>query len=177
MKCAGDFFAVPKTRHLRVIAKMLLICETAKMSRLRSFEFFPVYFSKFPLRAQTKTNAALGRNGVCPVVKRIWTPSWVLFSGGWCCVLMAGFYVVIDLLNFKHWSFPLVVIGLKSIAAYLIAHLFDGFIFKALKTHFGKNVFKMFGDPYEPLLLGAAVLGVYWLLLFWMYRRKIFLRI
>ena len=92
-------------------------------------------------------------------------------------MLMAGFYAVIDLLNFKRWSFPLVVIGLNSIAAYLIAHLFDGFIFKALKTHLGKNAFKISGDSYEPLLHGAAVLGVYWLILFWMYRRKIFLRI
>lgn len=121
--------------------------------------------------------ALLGWLGVCPIVKRIWTPSWVLFSGGWCFLLMAGFYAVIDLLNFKRWSFPLVVIGLNSIAAYLIAHLFDGFVFKSLKTHLGKNVFKMLGDSYEPLLHGAAVLLVFWLILFWMYRRKIFLRI
>jgi predicted acyltransferase len=48
---------------------------------------------------------------------------------------------------------------------------------KALTTNLGSNVFKLFGDAYEPFVHGAAVLLVLWLLLFWMYRRKIFLRI
>ncbi len=114
---------------------------------------------------------------VCPVVKKIWTPSWVVFSGGWCFLLMAAFYLVLDLFNFKRWAFPLVVIGTNSIAAYLMAHLFEDFIFKTLRTHFGKNTFKLFGDAYEPLLLGSGVLAVLWLILFWMYRRKIFLKV
>lgn len=119
----------------------------------------------------------LGALGVCPVVKRIWTPSWVLFSGGWCLLLLALFYVVIDLCSFKWWAAPLVVIGMNSIAAYCIAHLFDGFISKNLKTHLGQDFFKFFGGAYEPLFHGAAVLFVFWLILYWMYRRKIFLRI
>ncbi len=119
----------------------------------------------------------LGWLGICPVVKRIWTPSWVLFSGGWCFLLLAGFYAVIDLGNSKRWAFPLVVIGMNSIAAYCIAHLFDDFVSKALATNLGSGVFKLFGGAYEPFVHGAAVLFVLWLLLFWMYRRKIFLRI
>jgi predicted acyltransferase len=115
--------------------------------------------------------------GICPNVKRIWTPSWVLFSGGWCCVLLAGFYAVIDVAGFKRWSFPLLVVGMNSIAAYCIAHLWEGFIYKGLRTHFGADTFKFLGAGYEPLVLGATVLLVMWLVLFWMYRRKIFLRI
>ncbi len=121
--------------------------------------------------------AAFGWLGVCPVVKRIWTPSWTLFSGGWCFLLMAGFYVVIDLWGRKRWSFPLVVIGMNSIAAYCIAHLFGHFIGQSLRTHLGADTFKLFGAAYEPLTHGAFVLFVMWLLLFWMYRRKLFLRI
>jgi heparan-alpha-glucosaminide N-acetyltransferase len=119
----------------------------------------------------------LGVTGVCPVVKRIWTPSWVLFSGGWCFLLLAGFYMVMDTWNRRSWAFPLVVVGMNSIAAYLIAHLFDGFILKALTRHLGDSVFLVAGPAYKPLLLGLAVLLVEWLLLWWMYRRKIFLRI
>jgi predicted acyltransferase len=119
----------------------------------------------------------IGRLGVCPVVKRIWTPSWVLFSGGWCFLLMAAFYILIDVKRWKRWAFPLVVIGINSIAAYCIAELLPGFISATLKTHLGQNSFKVFGGPYEPLLIGACVLIVYWVILFWMYRRKIFLRI
>jgi predicted acyltransferase len=121
--------------------------------------------------------AWLGWLGVCPVVKRIWTPSWVLFSGGWCCLLLAGFYAAVDVAKRGRWAFPLVVIGANSIAAYLIAHLFVDFIRKALTTHFGAEVFRSLGAAYEPLLLGGATLAVMWLLLFGMYRQKWFLRV
>jgi predicted acyltransferase len=118
-----------------------------------------------------------GALGICPVVKRIWTPSWTLFSGGWCFLLLAGFYVVVDIIGLRRCAFPLTVIGMNSIAAYCIAHLFDGFIQKNLKTNLGQDFFKLFGDAYEPLLHGVATLFVFWLILFWMYRRKLFLRI
>ena len=120
---------------------------------------------------------ALGWLGMCPVVKRIWTPSWVLYSGGWCFLLLAGFYLLIDLWGRRRWAFPLVVIGMNSIAAYCMAHLFDGFIGSSLNTHLGAKLFEVFGQAYEPLVHGALVLLVMWLLLYWMYRRKLFLRI
>ena len=119
----------------------------------------------------------IGWLGICPVVKRIWTPSWVLFSGGWCFLLLAAFYTVIDVQGYKRWAFPLLVIGMNSIAAYCIAELWGGFMTGALKRHFGQNTFKVFGEAYEPFLLGLAVLAIYWLILFWMYRKKIFIRI
>jgi heparan-alpha-glucosaminide N-acetyltransferase len=112
-----------------------------------------------------------------PVVKRIWTPSWVLFSGGWCFLFLGGFYAVLDLLGFRSWAFPLQVIGMSSITAYCMFGLFEDFIKENLKIHVGKDAFKILGSPYEPLLHGAAALLVLWLILFWMYRRKIFLRI
>lgn len=121
--------------------------------------------------------ALLGWLGVCPVVKRIWTPSWVLFSGGWCCLLLAGFYGAIDVAKGGRWAFPLVVIGANSIAAYMIAHLFVDFIRKALTTHFGAEIFRSLGVVYEPLALGGVTLAVMWLLLYGMYRQKWFLRI
>lgn len=119
----------------------------------------------------------LGALGICPVVKPIWTPSWVLFSGGWCFLLLAGFYVVIEVWQSKRWSFPLLVIGTNSIAAYCMSYLFEDFISENLKTHFGRKWCQLTGAAYEPLLHGAAILLLFWLILFWMHRRKIFLRI
>jgi predicted acyltransferase len=119
----------------------------------------------------------LGWLGICPVVKRIWTPTWVLFSGGWCFLLTAAFYAIMDVVGFKRWAFPLVVVGMNSIAAYCMAHLFDGFISSSFRTNLGPDAFKFFGQPYAPFLHGAAILAVLWLLLYWMYKRKIFLRI
>ena len=119
----------------------------------------------------------LGALGICPVVKRIWTPSWVLFSGGWCLLILAGLYFVMDIWNRRAWAFPLKVVGMNSIAAYMISWLFVGFIMNALLRHLGHRVFEVFGSTYQPLLLGAAVMLLEWLILWWMYRRKIFLRI
>jgi predicted acyltransferase len=119
----------------------------------------------------------LGELGLCPVVKRIWTPSWVLYSGGWCFLFLAGFFAVLDGLKVRFWAFPLRVIGMNSIAAYCIAHLWDDFIARNLTTHLGHQPFAVLGPAYEPLLHGAGVLLVVWLILFWMYQRKLFLRI
>ncbi len=119
----------------------------------------------------------LGVVGICPVVKRIWTPSWVLFSGGWCFLLIAGCYAVIDVARIAAWSFPLRVIGMNSIAAYCIAETLHGFVGKNLSTHLGPDFFAFLGQAYGPLFHGAAVLLVYWLILYWMYKRKLFLRI
>ena len=119
----------------------------------------------------------LDATGVCPSVKRIWTPSWTLFSGGWCFLLLALFYAVVDLRGWRRPAFPLIVIGMNSIAAYMIAHLFEDFLASSFRTHLGAGFFTAFGAAYEPFVMGSFVLASYWVILFWMYRRKLFLRI
>ncbi len=120
---------------------------------------------------------ALGEFGLCPIVKRIWTPSWTLYSGGWCFLLLASFYATIDVIGLRFWARPLEVIGANSIAAYVMAHTIDGFLERSYRIHLGPNIFKTFGEAYEPLTQGAFVLGTMWLILWWMYRKRIFVRI
>jgi predicted acyltransferase len=119
----------------------------------------------------------LGALGVNPVVKRIWTPSFTLWSGGVCFLILAGAYYVIDVREHRRWAFPLVVIGMNSIAAYCLYEVGARFVADSLTTHLGPRTFGAFGDAYAPFVLGLATLLVFWLVLFWMYRRKIFLRI
>lgn len=121
--------------------------------------------------------ALLHFTGVCPLVKRIWTPTWTIFSGGCCFLLLALFYWAIDLRGWRRWAFPLVVIGMNSIAIYCLVHLIDRFVIESFKTHFGQNIFKLFGEGNQTLLSGGAALIVFWLILYWMYRRRIFIRI
>ena len=116
-------------------------------------------------------------SGACPLVKRIWTPSWVLFSGGICFGTLAILYGLVDRLGTQRWTYPLVVIGRNAIAAYCLAHLIGDFITATIRTHLGQNIFQTFGQPYEHLCAGAAVLAVYWLILFWMDRRRIYLKV
>ena len=118
--------------------------------------------------------------GVCPIVKRIWTPAWTLYSGGWCFVILAAFYLALD---FKPTRIgrgivlPLLVLGMNSIMAYVLAHTLDDFIAGAFKTHLGADVFKCFGEMYEQTTRGGFILAIYWLMLFWMYRQRVFVRI
>jgi len=120
----------------------------------------------------------LGALGVCPVVKRIWTPSWVLFSGGWCFVLLAAFYAVLDVIGWRRWAFPLAVVGMNSIAAYCLSASFvKPELHKLVKRHLGAEMFEVCGWEYALLLHGAVTLALLWLILFWMYRRKVFLRV
>ena len=118
--------------------------------------------------------------GVCPIVKAIWTPSWVLFSGGWCLLLLALFHVSLDRRTtpLGQWLiFPFVVVGSNSIIAYAISHLFPTLAWNSVRRVTGPGIFRVFGDAYEPLLYGAVILIGYWLVLFGLYERKLFLRI
>jgi predicted acyltransferase len=120
---------------------------------------------------------ALNVSGLCPIVKRIWTPSWTLFSGGLCFLTLAAFYAVIDAGGWRRWAFPLIVVGMNSITAYLMEWLAASFLVDALNRHLGTDFFQSFGEAYEPLLRGTCVLILLWLILYAMYRRKIFLKI
>ena len=115
--------------------------------------------------------------GVCPIVKRIWTPSWTLFSTGWTCLILAAFFGVVDILKFRWWTFPLIVVGMNSITMYCMAELIPGWIHRTLKTHFGQQIFEFLSTPYQPFVASAWILLAMWLVCFWMYHQKIFVRI
>ncbi len=112
-----------------------------------------------------------------PLVKRIWTPSWAVYSTGWCLLILAGLYAIIDLRGWRAWSFPLLVVGMNSIAIYCMGQLLRSWTAKTLQTHLGENLFKMLGADNAPLVQATLVGLVFWLVCWWMYRRKIFLRI
>jgi predicted acyltransferase len=115
--------------------------------------------------------------GICPVVKRIWTPAWVLFSGGWCFWVLSFFYWIIDVNGHRKWALPLVVVGMNSIAIYCLVHLIDRFIMDSLFIHLGHSPFQFLGAAYEPLLAGIVTMSIFYLILRWMFRRKLFIRI
>jgi predicted acyltransferase len=134
----------------------------------------------------------LDKYGTCPSVKRIWTPAWTLYSGGWCFLILAGFYGIVDGLGWRRLFFPLIVIGMNSIAIYVLVHInLHGFILDSFRIHLGFiwDLLSKHLDPdkftefekgwqiWRPLIAGGAALIVEWLLLFWMYRNKIFVRI
>jgi predicted acyltransferase len=121
--------------------------------------------------------AVLHFAGICPLVKRIWTPSWAIFSAGWAALFLALFYWVVDVRGWRRWTLPFLVVGMNSIAMYVIVHIAEGYTAAALRTHLGKGTFQVVGPVYEPMLIGGVSLLIFWLMLYWMYRRKIFVKI
>jgi heparan-alpha-glucosaminide N-acetyltransferase len=115
--------------------------------------------------------------GICPIVKRVWTSSYTLYSGGLVILMLAGFYALMEWKGWQRWAFPLVVIGMNSIAIYVMSWTMEPFVRGAVDRHFGWALSAISGPTFQPVLQGFAVILIFWLILFWMYGRKIFLRI
>jgi predicted acyltransferase len=115
--------------------------------------------------------------GICPIVKRVWTSSYTLYSGGWVLLILSAFYASMDWKGWRRWAFPLVVVGMNSIAVYVMEWTMRGFVSDALDRHIGNLIPAITGPTFAPVLHGFLVILTFWLILFWMYRRKIFLRI
>jgi predicted acyltransferase len=110
---------------------------------------------------------------VFPIIKILWTSSFVLFAGGWSLLLLALFYWVIDVLGFKRWAFFFIVIGVNPITIYFLQRFVDfrgmaGFFFGGLADYAGL---------YAPLVLPFGALLIRWLLLWFLYRHKIFFKV
>ena len=115
--------------------------------------------------------------GLCPIVKRIWTSSYTLYSGGLVVLMLAAFYAAIEMARLEAVVVP-VPRDRRELDRDLRHELDD----RALRDrravrHGGAAPFAILGAPFEPVLRGAAVLVVFWSILYWMYRRRIFLRI
>ncbi len=125
---------------------------------------------------------ALDVSGICPSVKRIWTPSWVLVSGGWCFAILGLLHATIDRWPGAIWCkiicYPLMIFGINSITAYVMEWIMPGFIRTNLARHVGENWAEAIAGPlYAPVLSGAVVLVIIWLILVWMHQRKIYIKI
>ncbi|QYJ78058.1 transmembrane glucosamine N-acetyltransferase NagX [Shewanella acanthi] len=113
-------------------------------------------------------------DGIIPVNKDLWTSSFVLVTCGWSMLLLAFFYGVIDVLHWHRLAFVFVVIGSNAIIIYLASSLVD---WKYLSQSLFGGIIGALPETAQPLGAVIALLAVQWLLLYWMYRKKIFVRI
>lgn len=120
---------------------------------------------------------AMHFGNLCPLVKKTWTPAFTVFSGGWCLLILAGLYGLIDLLGWRRWSFPLIVLGMNSIGLYVMIHLFPSWIIRNFQIHLGENYASILGTEFEPMMQNFTAAAVLCLICYWMYRRQLFLRI
>ncbi|ABK49335.1 conserved hypothetical protein [Shewanella sp. ANA-3] len=112
--------------------------------------------------------------GVIPVNKELWTSSFVLVTSGWSMLLLALFYALVDVLKWQKLAFIFVVIGTNAIIIYLASSLVD---WKYIAQSVFGGVIAVLPENAQPLGAVIGLLTVQWLVLYWMYRRNIFVRI
>jgi len=109
-----------------------------------------------------------------PINKNLWSSSFVLNVGGYSLLLLSFFYYVIDVLGYKKWAFFFKVIGMNSILIYMSGKFIDwGYTTNGFFKWLGQWV----GDPYNIVLMAICYVMVKWTFLYFMYRKKVFLRV
>jgi predicted acyltransferase len=140
-----------------------------------------------------------------PMIKKLWTSSFAIFAAGWTCWMLAAFYLIIDAAEWKLWAFPFVVVGMNSIAMYVLSQMFRGAARQVvniflpvsprvsepnpgtrvidylpwidlsnLTWHVGVDVR---GMKLLDVVASLLTLLILWLVVFWLYRRKIFFKL
>jgi heparan-alpha-glucosaminide N-acetyltransferase len=110
-----------------------------------------------------------------PLIKRIWTPSFAVFAAGWTTLILLGFYWSIEVMGWRKWSFPLVVVGMNSIAAYVIGGAF-GRWFQGFSGAWIGWLKPELGEVWFPVFQRALFAAAAWGVLYWLYRRRIFFK-
>jgi len=108
-----------------------------------------------------------------PIIHHLWTSSMVLYAGGLSFLLLSLFYLVIDVWGYKKWAFVFVVIGMNAIAVYVATRLFD---FKLIGNVFVGGLASYLG-AWGGFIQELAAITVIWFILYWMYRKKTFIKI
>jgi len=110
---------------------------------------------------------------IFPIIKHIWTSSMVLYAGGWSLLLLGLFYLAIDVLEYRFLTSFFVVIGMNAIAVYMATHVFD---FRVLGDIFVRNLAQWTGDWHD-FVRAVAGMAILWFILYYMYRKRTFIKI
>ncbi len=111
---------------------------------------------------------------VSPLVKRIWTTSFTFYSTGWVLLMLLGFYWLVEVKGYRRIMFPLLVVGANSIFAYCVSQVMRGSIHRSVGVLTGK--FEWIGTL-APVFHACATLAVIWYVCYWLYQRKVFIKV
>jgi predicted acyltransferase len=110
-----------------------------------------------------------------PINKSLWTSSFVLYAGGWSLMLLGIFYLVTDVWKVRKWAFFFVVIGMNSITIYILQHRI--LRFDIIRDFFLKGIYDLSPSGLQPFISSLGYIAVVWLFLWFLYRKKIFLKV
>ncbi len=112
---------------------------------------------------------------VFPIIKNLWTSSFVFYAGGFSLILLSIFYLLIDVLGWKKWAFPFVVIGLNAITIYMVQ---QGLVsFSSANDFLFSGIVNLFAENWQPFMSALGYVICVWLFLHFLYKKKVFLKV
>jgi heparan-alpha-glucosaminide N-acetyltransferase len=109
-----------------------------------------------------------------PMVKRLWTASFTLYSTGWVLLGLMGLYWVVEMRGWKRWAFPAIVVGTNCIFIYSFSQVLRGWLSRGVGNFTGHFWFL---GPWGEVPHNLLILAIMWYMCFWLYQRRIFFRI
>ena len=114
---------------------------------------------------------------VTPIIKRISTSSFVIYSGGWTVLTLAFSYWLIDIKKIQKWAKFLIIVGMNPLFIYLFASVGGADLIYTIVMPFTSFLFGWMGTLTADIITGFVVWFCLWYITYWMYRRKIFIKI
>ena len=164
-----SFNAVPTIAHTMwgVLAGQLLLSSRSQKMKVKILLFAGL--------AGLLIGYSLGL--VTPIIKRICTSSFVITSGGWSLLVLCFFYWLIEVKKIRKWANIFAVVGKNPLFIYLFAHVGGGDLLYNIVKPFTMGLFSWAGELTAKLITSLIVLYLLWYICFWLYKKKIFIRI
>ena len=163
------FNAIPTTAHTMwgVLAGQVLRSSRSPVQKIRPLVIAGII----------GVVAGYALDPVTPIIKRICTSSFVIVSGGWCLLALAFCYWLIDVKKFHRWVLFFNIVGMNSLFIYLFTNTGGSGWFHKIAKPFTMGVFGWAGELGAEIFTSLIVWGMLWYLCFWLFKRKIFIRV
>ncbi len=163
------FNAIPTAAHTiwGVLAGQLLMSEKSDKQKLQTLAIAGIVGLVIGYGFSTFT----------PIIKRIATSTFVFASGGWALLALALCYWIIDVKKYQRGVLFFTIVGLNPLFIYLFAHVGGADLLRSIALPFSNLLFGWTGELGAEIILSTIVLFMLWYLCYWLYKKKIFIRI
>jgi predicted acyltransferase len=164
---------LPTTAHTMwgVLAGKFLMSDTPVMNKVKQLALFGL--------SALALGYGLDWTGITPIIKRICTSSFVLASGGWCLLTLALFYWLVDIKGFKRGILFFAIVGMNPIFIYMFSEAVGKAWFNGYVGIFSNGFMQFAGMPESltSVITSLVTLACEWYLCYWLYKRKVFIKI
>jgi predicted acyltransferase len=164
-----SFNAIPTTAHTiwGVLAGQLLMSSRTNLQKLKILM----------IAGLIGVVAGYALDPLTPIIKRICTSSFVIASGGWTILSLAISFWLIDMMKQRNWAFFFAIVGMNPLFIYLFAHVGGANFVENIVHPFSFLFFGWTGETAAAIITSLIVLFLLWYICYWLYKKKIFIRI